>query len=289
MPFDLIEPETVDEALAVLSEGDETTRPISGGSGLALMMKYGFFQPTKLVSLRRIARDLSAIRALPDGGLQIGATATLRDVEDSPDVETQAPMLHESLKRLATIRLRNVAQIGGAIAHGAPQMDLPPVLLALNAQVQARSRRGERWIPAENVFLGYYHTAIEPDELVTQARIPQLGDHRGTYRKVTARSVDDWPLLGIAVLAQFEGGSIKTVTAAVGAISDHAQLLPTVEASLTGSEPSARDIRSVAEDAADTLDYKEGGMASPAYQRRLVATNLRLALESVIGDIERQE
>lgn len=286
MTFLLVEPRSLEEALEALADGDETTRPIAGGSGLALMMKYGFFQPEKLVSLRRLAHHLSGIQVMPDSGIEIGASSTLRDIEDSPDIMERLPVLHQTMKRLATIRLRNVAQLGGAIAHGAPQMDLPPVLIAVDAEVEVQSSRGQRWIAAKDIFLGYYETGIAPDELVTKVRVPHPGEHRGAYRKVTARSVDDWPLLGVAAVARFQDGVASRVTAAVGALGDHARAIETVETAMSGTRPTRQEIRSVAEEAADGMEYGEGGMASPRYQRQLVATNLRLALESVLTDEE---
>ena len=282
MTFALVEPDSLEEALEALADGDESVRPISGGSGLALMMKYGFFQPTKLVSLRRLAPRLSSVTVGSDGQISLGATTKLRDIEDSPEVTDAVPILHQALRRLATIRLRNVAQIGGAVAHGAPQMDLPPVLLALDASVHVQSREGDRWIPARETFLGYYQTAVAPTELVTEVVVPAQGQHRGTYRKTTARAADDWPLLGVAVVARFKDGRLGEVVAAIGALSDAAQIIPGVGESLSETRPSATDLRDVSEDAADSLEYHEGGMASPRYQRQLVAVNLRRALEEVI-------
>jgi CO/xanthine dehydrogenase FAD-binding subunit len=147
--------------------------------------------------------------------------------------------------------------------------------------VRVQSRRGERSIAADDIFLGYYETGVESDELVMDLVLPPLGDHRGTYRKITARSIDDWPLLGIAAVARFVAGAMTQVRVGIGALGDHAQRVPSVEA-LSGSDPTLDDIREAAEVAADGLDYHEGGMASPAYQRQIVATHLRRALEDVV-------
>src|SRR5579875_502571 len=130
--FAIAEPRSVDEAISHLSDDDETVRPIAGGTGLGLLMRYGFFQPTRLVSLRRLPGELSRIEAAADGSLTIGALATARDLERSPVVAEHAPMLLDALSRLSRLRVRNVATLGGSLAHGHPQQDLPPVLIALD-------------------------------------------------------------------------------------------------------------------------------------------------------------
>jgi carbon-monoxide dehydrogenase medium subunit len=283
-------PRSIDEALGLLSASDESVRPIAGGTGLGLLMKHGFFRPTRLVNLRHLASELARVKDTADGGLHIGSMTTLRSLEASHEAHRYAPVLRQALRRLATVRLRNVAQVGGAIAHGDPQMDLPPVLLALDAKIRVSSRRGERWIGAADLFLGYYQTAIANDELVLEIVLPAMSESRGMYRKVTARTVDDWPILGIAAVVRLEDGRPGELRVAVGAVVDHAQRLPEVETALSNFDQSAsfiqstREIAEVAEDAADRLQYSDRLTASAGYQRRLVAVHLRRALEEVLLD-----
>ena len=280
--FTIERPTQLDEALEILEEGGDATRPLGGGSGLTLLMRYGFFEPETLVSLDRLD-GLSGIERASDGALHLGALNTLRDLEDSHRVAQHVPVLRAALRGLATVRLRNVAQLGGAIAHGHPQMDLPPVLLALGAQVRVRSRGGERWIDADELFLGYYETAIGDDELLTDVVIPDQGRHRAVYRKVTARTADDWPMLGVAVVAR-EGERGPDVRIAVGAVTDRAQRLHQTEAAIGDGAPTADAIRTIAEEAAASLDHHDGASGTATYQRHRLAVELRRALSATLLD-----
>ena len=141
-PFELAEPKTLKEAVGLLDADDPTVRPIAGGTALMLMMKAGVFRPTKLVSLRAI-KELTSI-ATVNGELKIGATTPLAVLERSDVVRKHAPVITRTLRTLSNIRVRNVATVGGALAHADPHMDLPPVLIALGARVVVQGKSGER-------------------------------------------------------------------------------------------------------------------------------------------------
>ena len=134
-PFELAEPATLGEAIALLDPDDPTVRPIAGGTALMLMMKAGVFRPTRLVSLRKLGAQYARIAAGSNGALAIGAMTPLAAVERSPEVARAAPVIPRAMRRLSNIRVRNVATVGGNLAHGDPHMDLPPVLIALDAKV----------------------------------------------------------------------------------------------------------------------------------------------------------
>src|SRR5262249_21145094 len=152
-PFELAEPETLSQALALLDPEDASVRPIAGGTALMLMMKAGVFRPTRLVSLRKLT-DLAGIEASAAGELRIGATARLAAIERSPAVRAHAPVITRTLRTLSNIRVRNVATIGGSLAHADPHMDLPPVLIALGARVTVAGAAGERAIPGGGLVAG---------------------------------------------------------------------------------------------------------------------------------------
>ena len=281
-PFTIEAPTALGDALELLAQGDETVRVVGGGTGLTILMKYGFFEPTKLINLGRLPAEYARIEAAENGDLHIGALATLRAVERASDVAQHAPVLVQTMARLSTVRVRNVARVGGAIAHGHPQMDLPPVLIALGARVKVESIHGSRWIDAEDLFLGYYETAIRDDEIVTAVMVPARPSTRARYRKVTARTQDDWPLLGLAASATTENGTVTGLRAAIGGITDSATLLPDVASQLVGSAPTRDRLDEVAQDVAGTLDFHDNGNGSARYQRHLVGVHLRLLLEDVL-------
>src|SRR5919201_4379100 len=145
-PFEVAEPTTLDEAVTLLHD-DEGARPIAGGTALLLMVKAGLFQPEQLISLRRLRAGLTGIERQDDGSIRIGAMTSLTELGRSALIRSVFPVVTQTLRTLSNVRIRNVATIGGHLAHGDPHMDLPPVLLCLGARVRAVSRRGERWIP----------------------------------------------------------------------------------------------------------------------------------------------
>src|SRR5262249_29204387 len=156
-PFELAEPATVKDAVALLDADDPSVRPIAGGTALMLMMKAGVFQPSKLVSLRNV-KELTAIGAMPDGALRIGAMTPLATLERSGAVRAHAPATTRTLTTPSNLRVRTVATIGGSLAHADPHMDMPPVLIALGAHVTVAGPAGERTIPVEDLFAGYFET-----------------------------------------------------------------------------------------------------------------------------------
>src|SRR5919204_213821 len=144
-PFELAEPQSLREAIGLLPADDPSVRPIAGGTALMLMMKAGVFRPAKLVSLRNV-KGLTAIEPMPDGALRIGAIMPLAALERSATVRAHAPVITRTLRTLSNIRVRNVATVGGSLAHADPHMDLPPVLIALGGRVVVQGKSGERSI-----------------------------------------------------------------------------------------------------------------------------------------------
>ena len=192
-PFDLAQPRTLQEAFALLDA--EGARPLSGGTALMLMMKAGVLRLQRLVSLRNLGLD----RIEAHGTLRIGAMTTLSTLERSPEVRKGWPVIARTLRTLSNVRVRNVATVGGALAHADPHMDLPPLLSALGAKVLIQGRNGERTMPVEDLYAGYLENTLGKD-LITHVEIPPLGKRGAAYLKCTTRSADDWPAVGVAVV-----------------------------------------------------------------------------------------
>ena len=171
--FNLVEPHTLAEAAGLLTA--EGARPIAGGTAIMLMLKAGVFRPATLVSLRKIEPRYSRIALAADGALHIGAMASLRQIELSSDVAGAAPVVTSAMARLANVRVRNAATIGGALAHADPHLDLPPVLIALGARVAIAGPGGERALAVEDLFRGYLETALDPGELIAEVVVPGPG------------------------------------------------------------------------------------------------------------------
>jgi carbon-monoxide dehydrogenase medium subunit len=221
-PFELVEPATLGEALALLDPDDPDVRPIAGGTALILMMKSGLYRPQRLVSLRVLGPAISSVAETPEGGLEIGAIVRLSDIERSGVVGRTVPVITDTLLTHSNVRVRNVATIGGNLAHADPHMDLPPVLNALGASVRAVGPGGERTIPVEDLFSGYMATVLANNELIMSLQIPPQAGRRAAYAKVTARSADDWPALGIAVSVGIVEGMVGNARIAIGAATETA-------------------------------------------------------------------
>jgi carbon-monoxide dehydrogenase medium subunit len=280
-PFELAEPGTLEEALQLLDPNDASVRPLGGGTALMLMMKAGVFAPSRLVSLRKITA-LKRIAVGADGGLVIGALTPLSDVEHSAEVAKRAGVIVRTMRRLSNVRVRNVATIGGNLAHGDPHMDLPPVLMALGAGIVVVGRGGERVLEVENLFVGYYETALAPGELITELRIPAQGKRRAAYLKVTTGAADDWPALGVAVSLEADGKAVRAVRVVVSAATEKAIRLKGAEQVLCGATIDDAVLARAGDAAADEAETVADVRGSAAYKRELLRVYVRRAVRQAL-------
>ncbi len=281
-PFELVEPTSLKEAIGLIDPDDPDVRPIAGGTALMLMMKSGVYRPRRLVSLRKLGDGFSRIVASPSGDLRIGAMTPLSALEHSPEVARHAPVIVRTMRRLSNVRVRNVATVGGALAHGDPHMDLPPVLIALGASVSISGTSGDRTMPVEELLTGYYETALAKNELITELLIPVQGAARAVYFKVTAGAVDDWPALGIAVAVQVDNATVKSARIVVGAATPKATRLHAAEEVLSGSGGNDATLDKVAEAAVGEADVFADIRGSAAYKRELLRVYTKRAVRAAI-------
>jgi carbon-monoxide dehydrogenase medium subunit len=276
-PFKLAEPETIEGALSLLDPEDGTVRPLGGGTALMLMMKAGVFRPTRLVSLRKLTK-LSSVAATPEGGLCIGALTPLSEVERSAHVVERAGVIVRTMRRLSNVRVRNVATIGGNLAHGDPHMDLPPVLMALDSSIVVTGRAGERTLKVENLFAGYYETVLARDEIITELHVPPQGMRRAAYLKCTTGSADDWPALGVAVSIDPDGKAVRSARIVVSAATEKAIRLPGAEQVLAGAAVEDDVLVRAGDAAADEAETLSDIRGSAPYKRELLRVYVRRAI-----------
>lgn len=288
--LEYVEPDTLQEAVELLASDDADVRPLGGGTALMLLMRYGFLQPGRLVGLRRLHSDLGGISPGRGGELRVGALTTLRELELSAEVARTAPVVVQGLRILANVRIRNAATLGGHLAHGDPHQDLPPILLAMGASVRVVSRHSARWVGLDELTLGYYQTALEPDELLTELVLPHqpLGV-QGSYTKFTAVSEEDWPALGVAVFLRHEAAHLADVRLALSAATARPLRLTQVEQLLEGEQPTDALFRAAADTAASAVEPLADGTGSAAYKREMVRVHIRRALEKTMRAAPRQE
>lgn len=284
IPFELVEPQSLKDAVALIDPDDPTVRPIAGGTALMLMMKAGVFQPRRLVSLRKIDGGLSGIRAGVDGALTIGALTPLAAVEHSPEVARHAPVIARIMVRLSNVRVRNVATVGGALAHGDPHMDLPPVAMALGGRVRIVGSDNDRELALEELLTGYYETALKPNELIASLTIPAQGKTRAAYMKVTAGSADDWPALGVAVAIKTDGNKIESARVVVSAATSKATRLASVEKLLASAIIDDKTLKAARDAAAEEAEIIGDMRGSAAYKRELLRVYVGRALRAAAGE-----
>jgi carbon-monoxide dehydrogenase medium subunit len=281
-PFDLVEPASLKEAIALIDPDDPDVRAIAGGTALMLMMKSGVYSPKRLVSLRRIGNSFSKISSTASGDLTIGAITPLSTIEHSPEILRHAPVIARTMTRLSNVRVRNVATIGGALAHADPHMDLPPVLIALGASVSIAGPSGERSMAVEELLTGYYETALAKNELITNVRIPAQAATRAVYFKITTGSADDWPALGVAVALDMAGSSVKSVRIVVSAATTKATRMFAAEKALIGESANDATLKTVADAAVDEADIFADVRGSASYKRELLRVYAARAVRAAI-------
>ncbi len=277
--FELVEPRSLDEVFSLLDRDDPAVRPIAGGTALLLMMKSGFFRPDRLVSLRRIGPHLSGM-AFGDAAVRIGAMTTFATLEHSPEIRRHLPAVTRTMRTLANPRVRNVATIGGNLAHGDTHLDLPLVWIALGAKVIIQNPRGERAMAVEDLYTGYYETVLRHNEVITALEVPLRSGWRSNYTKVTTQVAHDWPALGIALSIKTDGGIVDDVRIALGAATEKATRLSETEKALRGASIDAPSLARVAEVALSEARIEGDNHGSAPYKQHLLRVYLARAIRA---------
>ena len=195
--FEYLRPKTIPEAIAMLQQHGDAAKILSGGQSLIPMMKLRLARPAILIDINRIS-GLSHVKE-EDGYLKIGGLAREAELEASPLVRSKYPILADTTHVIADPQVRNLATVGGNLAHGDPANDHPATMIALGARVVANGPKGERVIPIEKFFLSLFTTALEPDEILTEIRVPiPPARSAGAYLKLE-RKVGDFATAAVAV------------------------------------------------------------------------------------------
>ena len=284
IPFEMVEPASLDEAIAMLDPQEPTIRVVAGGTALMLMMKAGVFQPSRLICLHKIEPEHGRIDVVGQGELRIGAMASLSEVEKDPHVAARLPVLARALRTLSNPRVRNVARVGGALAHGDPHMDLSPVLVALGARLTIKGPARTRELPLEALYSGYYETVLEKNELISAVTVPALAGRKAAYMKVTSRSADDWPALGVAVSFALTDGAIRDPIVVVSAATEKVTRLANAEKLLHGAAADEATLTRAGDAAAEETSILADAHGSAAYKRELLRVYLRRAVRRALDE-----
>src|SRR5438874_6811657 len=214
IPFTLHTPTTVSEALDLMERYGEDAQLMAGGTALVLLMEQRLVRPEHVISLGRI-KELGAIEA-HNGSLRVGSLVRHRVLENNPMAQEGWPLLTYTYRRVATVRIRNVATIGGGLAHADPNQDPPATYIALNARVGIASKSGRREVPVEELFTGYYETSLQPGELITDVTVPRPERPlRTAYLKFLPRTADDYATVAVSVALDMEDGRCRDARIAI--------------------------------------------------------------------------
>ncbi len=282
-PFEMHEPESLNDVLALLEQfGSDDVHLMAGGTSLVLLMTLGLVEPTRVISLRRVA-ELRGISALPDGGLEIRALATHRLGELSPEVQAYCPALSTTFGHVATVRIRNQGTIGGNIAHADPAQDPPPMLIALDARVVLTSRAGERTLPLDEFFVDYLTTTMASGEVLKSITLPPLAaGTRATYEKFLPRTHDDYATVSVAATMRVDAdGRCADVRVALGGAAGIPVHARNVEDALRGEMPTDQRIAEAAALVLDAVDPPDDARGSSTYKRRMARVWTERALKNL--------
>ena len=275
--FDYESPKTLNEALSLLAS-HEDAKLLAGGHSLLPAMKLRLANPALLIDLGRIA-GLDYIRDAGDT-ISIGALTTHGTVASSQLLLSSSPLLAQAAANIGDIQVRNRGTIGGSLAQAHPSADYPAAVLALDAQIAASSQSGERVIPAREFFTGMFTTALRPDEIITEIRVPKTTGAGTAYKKF-AHPASGYAVVGVAVVVRGSTAKIDEVAVGMTGVGEIAYRATAVENALLGKPASA--IAEAVKHAADKVEALGDNYASAEYRRHLAQVYTRRALQEALS------
>ncbi len=282
--IDILEPRSVEEAVAALAQHGDEAKVIAGGTALVLMLKNQLVSPAYLISLGRVP-GLDGVTYGAGVGLRLGALASIRQAETSAVVRQHCPTLAETFGKVANVRVRHAATVGGNVSEADYASDPPCVLVALRARAVALSPRGRREIPLTEFFRDFYETALAADELLTEIVVPeQPAGARQSYLKFVTRSSEDRPCIGACAWIDLdEAGVCRELRVTLGAVAGKPQEFAEAEALAAGQRLGPDLIGQVAQYYAEHIDPLSDARGSAWYRRRMAAVFVRRAIEQALG------
>jgi aerobic carbon-monoxide dehydrogenase medium subunit len=275
--FDYTAPETLDDAIKALADGGEDAKLLAGGHSLLPLMKLRLAAPSLLVDLRKVP-GLHGIQR-ENGSWRIGALTCHSDLEHTPDLGVVSVVAGT----IADPQVRNRGTIGGSLAHGDPASDLPAVMLICEASVTLQGAGGaQRTVAASDLFRDYLETAVEPNEVLTEIRMPAYDGWGHSYQKFNRRS-EDWAMVAVSALVRRNGDTIEDVRVGLTNMASVPLRAGAVEEALRGQPATAESIASAAEQAAEGTDPPADLNASSDYKRHLARVLTRRALSEAAG------
>jgi carbon-monoxide dehydrogenase medium subunit len=271
------QPSSIERVCQLLAEDPGSTKVISGGTAVVLMMQQGLLAPESLVSLARVPGLRGVTEA--DGLVRLGAATTLSEVGDSPIVQRVAPGVATACGLVGNPRIRNVATIGGNLAEADYASDPPAALASVGAVCHVVGPEGTRSVPVDRLIIGFYETVLGHAEVITHVDIPvDVERHRATYLKYRSRSSEDRACVGVAARASFAHGRLTDLDVVVGAVAPTLQRVPEALELALGTALGAEVAGRVAAGYARAIDPMDDARGSAWYRRRMIEVFVRRAL-----------
>lgn len=279
--FDYQEPTTLKKALGLMEKHGDDARVIAGGTSLLIMMRQRLLMPKVVIGLGRIPR-FDRITYSAKDGLRIGAGARHRDIELFPAVQKHYPLLHETFRKVAQPRIRNMGTVGGNLAGGDPLTDPGASLIVLDAEVTLTSSKGKRTLPLDEFFIDYYQTALEPGELLTEIHVPPPARPGWAHIKFTPRSIEDFATVGVALTLKTSDGACEDVRIGLNSVASTIVHAKKAEEVLRGKRITDAVLREAGEVAAGECDPSDDNRGSAEYKREMVKVLVRRAAEEAL-------
>ena len=279
--FSYSAPASVEEALSLLAEHGSEAKLLAGGQSLVPLLSFRLARPAHLIDLNGLG-ELSSIST--NGVLTLGSMTRMTAVEESGDVSSSHPILPMAMAHVGHRAIRNRGTVGGSLAHNDPSAELPALMLALNAEVTARSSSDERVISASDL-LGdrFFETALEPDEMLTEIRIPASGDSSGSGFHEFSRRHGDFAVAGVGAVVTMEGSTIQSAAlAAFG--GTHPIRLSAAEAALEGANADEAAYAAAGTAAAGEFPTTSDIHGSAEYRQHLVGVLTARALADAVNN-----
>lgn len=280
-PFTYHPTGSVAEAVELLGQyGAEDVQLLAGGTSVMLLGRLGLLAPDHVVGLRGID-ELRGI-AVENGTLRLGALTTLREVESAPEARA-VPGLTDAVQQVATVRIRNQATVGGNVAHADPAQDVPPMLIALGAEVECTGPTGTRRLPVDELGTGYLETSLAPAEVVTAVLVPpQPPAARGGYLKFLPRTQDDYATVSVAAVTDTTDGRVTRLRVALGAVAPTPVRASSVETALGGRTFDSGDLEEAAALVRGDIDPISDARGSAAYKQDMAVVCVRRLLQRLL-------
>jgi len=282
-PFDYYCPSTLEDALAALGQHGEEGKVLAGGQSLMPLLSLRLARPSAIIDLNRVP-GLDRVFTTRDGGLSVGALARQRSLERNVELPQQQPLLAAAVPLIGHFQIRNRGTVGGSLVHADPAAELPAVAICLEADFVLRSMSGERVVRADDFYLGYMETTVEPDEILTEIRFPPWRGRRTWAIDEVSRRKGDFAMVGVALWMELDDDSTcKEARITLFGVSGRPVRAAKAEQRMAGAKLNEAAFKEVEKIVSDELDPDSDIHASAQYRKEVGGVLTRRGLSQALA------